>query len=80
MSNLELDNAIIQASQQLSYATIRPDQNRAIKSFMEGHDVFISRASSVAVMYRYLSRSQTTIRPTLQLRIVGVGTRLNSRN
>ena len=38
MSNLEL----IQASQQLGYATIRPDQNRAIKSFMEGRDVFIS--------------------------------------
>ena len=36
VSNLELDNAIIQASQQLGYATIRPDQNRAIKSFMEG--------------------------------------------
>ena len=42
VSNLELDNAIIQASQQLSYATIRPDQNRAIKSFMEGRNVFIS--------------------------------------
>ena len=41
VSNLELDNAI-KASQQLGYATIRPDQNRAIKSFMEGHDVFIS--------------------------------------
>ena len=42
VSNLELDNAIIQASQQLDYATIRPDQNRAIKSFMEGRDVFTS--------------------------------------
>ena len=41
VSNLELDNAIIQVSQQLGYATIRPDQNRAIKSFMEGRDVFI---------------------------------------
>ena len=42
VSNLELDNAIIQASQQLGYATIRPDRNRAIKSFMEGRDVCIS--------------------------------------
>ena len=42
VSNLELDNAIIQASRQLGYATIRPDQNRAIKSFMEGRDVLIS--------------------------------------
>ena len=42
MSNLEFDNAIIQASQQLGYAAIRPDQNRAIKSYMEGRDVFIS--------------------------------------
>ena len=43
MSNLEFDNAIIQASQQLGYATIRPDQNRAIKSFSWiGRDVFIS--------------------------------------
>ena len=42
VSNLELDNAIIQASQQLGYATIRPDQNTAIESFMEGLDVFIS--------------------------------------
>ena len=42
MSHLELDNAIIQASQQLGYATIRPDQNRAIKSLMEGRDVLIS--------------------------------------
>ena len=42
VSNPELDNAIIQASQQLGYATICPDQNRAIKSFMEGRDVFIS--------------------------------------
>ena len=42
MSHLELDNAIIQASQQLGYATIRPEQNRAIKSSMEGRDVFIS--------------------------------------
>ena len=39
VSNLELDNTIIQASQQLGYATIR---NRSIKSFMEGLDVFIS--------------------------------------
>jgi hypothetical protein len=35
VSHLELDNAIIQASQQLGYATIRPDQNRSIQSFME---------------------------------------------
>ena len=33
----------MQASQQLGYATIRPDQITAIKSFMmEGRDVFIS--------------------------------------
>ena len=42
VSNLELDSAIMQASQQLGYATIRPDQITAIKSFMEGLDVFIS--------------------------------------
>ena len=42
VTNLELDNATIQASQQLGYATIRPDQNRAITSFMERRDVFIS--------------------------------------
>ena len=42
VSNLELDNAIIQASRQLGNVTIRPDQNRAIKSLMEGRNVFIS--------------------------------------
>ena len=42
VSNLELDSAIMQASQQVGYATIRPDQITAIKSFMEGRDVFIS--------------------------------------
>ena len=42
VSHLELDNAIIQASQQLGYATIRRDQDRAIISLMEGRDVFIS--------------------------------------
>ena len=31
VSNLELDSAILQASQQLGYATIRADQNTAIK-------------------------------------------------
>ena len=36
-------HAIIQASQQLGYATIRPDQNRAIKSFMEGRDLACRR-------------------------------------
>ena len=41
VSNQELESAIMQASQQLGYATIRPDQNTAIKSFMEGRDVFI---------------------------------------
>ena len=46
MSNLELDNAIIQASQQLGYATIRSDQNRAIKSFVEGRDVIISNPTT----------------------------------
>ena len=30
VSNLELDSAIMQASQQLGYATIRPDQNTTI--------------------------------------------------
>ena len=42
VSNQELESAIMQVSQQLGYATIRPDQNTAIKSFMEGRDVFIS--------------------------------------
>ena len=46
VSNLELDNAIIRTSQQLGYATIHPDQNRAIKSFVEGRDVFISNPTT----------------------------------
>ena len=36
VSNLEQDSAIMQASQQLGY------QNTAIKSFMEGRDLYIS--------------------------------------
>ena len=42
VSNLEQDSAIMQASQQLGYARTRPDQNTAIKSFMEGRDLYIS--------------------------------------
>ncbi|KAL5503641.1 hypothetical protein EMCRGX_G010620 [Ephydatia muelleri] len=42
VSNEELDSIIIQAAQKLGYPTLRPNQHKAIKSFMEGHDVFIS--------------------------------------
>ena len=34
--------AVYQAAQKLGYPTLRPNQHKAIKSFMEGHDVFIS--------------------------------------
>ena len=58
-------NAIIQASRQLGYATIRPDQNRAIKSFMEGHDVFNSlptgTGKSLCSVLPYPTRSITSV-------------------
>ena len=63
MSNLELDNAIIQASEQLGYVMIRPDQNRAIKSFMEGRDVFISLPTGTGKYTNILSRSLNPLKP-----------------
>ena len=54
VSNLELDNAIIQASQQLGYATIRPDQSRAIKSLMEGRDVLLACRRGLESLYASL--------------------------
>ena len=64
VSNLELDSAIMQASQQLGYATTRPDQNRAIKSSMEGREVFISLPTGLESRYAslcYTTRSITSV-------------------
>jgi len=38
----ELDSVIIRASQRLGYTSVRPMQLQAIRSFMQGNDVFIS--------------------------------------
>ena len=39
MANEDLDAVILRA---LGYTAIRPNQHKAVKSFMEGNDVFIS--------------------------------------
>ena len=78
MSNLELDNAIIQASQQLGYVMIRPGQNSAIKSFMEGRDVFISLPTgtgkslcfsvhSITSVYKRVSSIVVVVSPLIAL-------------
>ena len=64
VSNLELENAIIQVSQQLCYARIHPDQNRAIKSFMEGRDVLLACQQGLEGPYAslcYPTRSITSV-------------------
>ena len=64
MSNLELDNAIIQASQQLGYATIRPDQNRAIKASWKGAIVLLACQRGLESRYAslcYPTRSITSV-------------------
>ena len=41
MSTL-LDGVIARASERLGYSALRPNQNKAIKSFLEGKDVFVT--------------------------------------
>ena len=38
-----LDGVIARASERLGYSTLRPNQDKAIKSFLEGKDVFVTR-------------------------------------
>ena len=42
MANEDLDAVILRASERLGYTAIRPNQHKAVKSFMKGNDVFIS--------------------------------------
>ena len=42
MANDDLDAVILRAGARLGYTAIRPNQHKAVKSFIEGSDVFIS--------------------------------------
>ena len=39
---MDWDGVITRASQRLGFLILRPNQHKAIKSFLEGNDVFIS--------------------------------------
>ena len=41
MSTLLLDGVIARASERLGYSALRPNEYKAIKSFLEGKDVFV---------------------------------------
>ena len=51
-----LDGLILRACQRLGYASIRPNQLKAIRSFMEGNDVFVilSTGSGKSVCFSVL--------------------------
>ena len=42
MSTLLIDGVIARASERLGYSALRPNQYKAIKSFLEGKDVFVT--------------------------------------
>ena len=42
MASDNLDAVILRAGARLGYTAIRPNQHKAVKSFIEGSDVFIS--------------------------------------
>ena len=42
MSTLLLDGVIARASERLGYSALRPNQYKAIKSFLEGKDAFVT--------------------------------------
>ena len=42
MSTLLIDGVIARASERLGYSTLRPNQYKVIKSFLEGTDVFVT--------------------------------------
>ena len=39
---MDLDGVITRAAERLGFSIVRPNQRKAIKAFLEGHDVFVS--------------------------------------